>query len=95
MSARGPNLFVERETYRRRRLLDAARVLPVLGIALWLVPLLWPDTPEEGVPMSRALVYVFGVWAALILCAFLFGLKVRMRHADDAPAPRQGGGQPR
>ena len=95
MNPRGPNIFLERETYRRRRLLDAARVLPVLGIALWLVPLLWPETPEEGVPMSVALVYVFGVWAVLILLAFLFGLKVRTRHADDAPVPRAGGGQPR
>lgn len=95
MKPRAQNLFLERETYRRRRLLDAARVLPVLGIALWLVPLLWPETPQDGVPMSVALVYVFGVWALLILCAFLFGLKVRTHHADDAPAPRQGGGQPR
>ncbi len=95
MNPRGQNLFLERETYRRRRLLDAARVLPVLGIALWLVPLLWPEAPEDGVPMSVALVYVFGVWALLILCAFLFGLKVRTRHGEDAPVPRQGGGSPR
>jgi hypothetical protein len=47
------------------------------------------------VPMSVALVYVFGVWALLILCAFLFGLKVRTRHGEDAPVPRQGGGSPR
>lgn len=95
MKTRAQNLFLERETYRMRRLLDAGRVLPVLGIALWLVPLLWLGAPGDGVPMSVALIYVFGVWALLILCALLFGLTVRLRQADDAPAPRQGSGQPR
>lgn len=86
MTQRRRSIFVERETYRRRRLLDAARMLPVLGMALWLLPLLWPSDGEAAVPMSRALIYVFGVWAALIFCALLFGLKVREGDPDKDPA---------
>ena len=82
MSAQRPSIFLERETYRRRRIMDAARLLPILGLALFAIPLLWP-TPEDAastgdpVPMSAAVLYVFGVWAGLIVLAFLFGLKSR------------------
>ncbi len=39
-------LFLARHGYRRRRIMDAARVLPVLGAFLFFVPLLW--TGEGG-----------------------------------------------
>jgi len=75
-------VFLERETYRRRRIMDAARLLPILGVALFAVPLLWPRpdpaTPEaETVGLSVAVLYVFGVWALLIVFAFMFGRKSR------------------
>ncbi|HBM61753.1 hypothetical protein ACFSDD_16460 [Salipiger marinus] len=60
-------VFLERQSYRRRRLMDAARVLPFLGLLLWLVPLLWPQGQEGGVRSSSAIVYLFGVWAFLVL----------------------------
>lgn len=90
MTPGGPErvpLFVARPTYRRRRLLDAIRALPVLGLLLWLIPLLWsvPDTP---MPASRALIYLFGVWAGLILgaVALIFALRraeIREDRAGD------------
>ena len=36
-------LFLARATYRRRRLRDAARLLPVVGVFLLAQPLLWPQ----------------------------------------------------
>lgn len=69
-------VFLEKRSYRARRVTDAVRVLPVIGVLLWMVPLLWP-VPElaasasgeqaEGTSMSQALRYVFGVWAVLIV----------------------------
>ena len=74
MSNPGPWVFLERRSYRRRRLLDAARVLPLLGAALFMVPLLWPRPDPaaapgapDPLPMSTAVIYVFGVWAGLIV----------------------------
>ena len=54
-----------------RRVKDAARLLPLVGLALWMMPLMWP-LPGNGadpMPMSYALRYVFGVWLFLVLAS--------------------------
>lgn len=72
MSGQGPTpVFLERRSYRRRRMMDALRVLPVVGVLLWMVPLFWPtasDGPEApaAMAMSDAIVYVFVIWLLLI-----------------------------
>ena len=77
-----PPAFLPPAGYRRKRLRDAARLLPALGVALLLVPLLWTrsDAPG-GVGNARALIYIFGVWTGLILAAFLLSRLI----------PRDGG----
>lgn len=81
--------FVDRRTYRRRRLMDLSRMLPVLGGLLLAVPLMWPQRAEspDPMPMSTVLIYVFSVWLLLILLALFFGLAVRRwaHHWIDAP----------
>lgn len=64
----GRPVFLERATYRRRRLIDAIRLIPVLGGLLWAVPVLWGlgETPS-----SVALLYIFGVWLGLVIGAAL------------------------
>ena len=81
MPPRSP-LFVERQIYRRRRLMDAARLLPLLGVMLWLVPLLWRDAPGGGVATSGALVYIFGVWALLVLAAGMIAYRLPGRGGE-------------
>lgn len=82
---RPPPLFVERHTYRRRRLMDAGRALPVLGLVLWFLPLLWLNG-SEPVPASRALVYLFGVWILLPLAALVLNRAIG-RQADESYRP--------
>ncbi|TNF64677.1 MAG: hypothetical protein EP307_02035 [Rhodobacteraceae bacterium] len=95
MSTRRPNIFLERETYRRRRVLDAARLLPVLGAALLALPLLWPQQGEAGaLPMSLVTIYYFTVWALLILCVFIFGRTTRKWDAGAEPRPPRAAPQP-
>ena len=62
-----PPLFLARRSYRRRRMMDACRMLPVLGAALWMVPILWQPavTPERDT--APGIVYLFGIWALLVL----------------------------
>lgn len=90
-------VFLERQSYRRRRLLDLARLLPLLGVLLLLIPLLWPGADSTGytsggdraMTMSGAIIYVFSVWAALILGAVLFGIGAR-RWGGENHRPEQG-----
>ncbi|WP_170761920.1 hypothetical protein [Ruegeria lacuscaerulensis] len=80
-----PSLFLERQSYRRRRLTDAARLLPFLGAALLALPLLWPggqDT-QDGVPLSSAIFYIFTCWAAMIVASLIFGIAARRMVARD------------
>lgn len=70
-------VFLERRNYRYRRMMDAIRLLPILGLMLWMVPLFWPvaqpgvEAAPEAVPMSVALKYLFGVWVLLVLASWL------------------------
>lgn len=69
MSAQKNSIYLERRTYRRRRLQDAARLLPVLGVLLFLVPLLWATRTEEPASTASGGIYVFGIWAGLIVAS--------------------------
>lgn len=71
---RGP-VFLE------RRLRDAARMLPLLGAVLWLLPLLF-GMDGESPKTSEAMLYVFGVWVVMALAAL--GLSLRL---DPEPGP--------
>ncbi|MEC3860387.1 hypothetical protein VK792_03750 [Mesobacterium sp. TK19101] len=71
-----PPVFVERQTYRQRRVMDAARMLPILGAFLWLLPLLWFSS-GGGPATSRAVLYIFGVWCLLIFGAALLSKGLR------------------
>ncbi len=63
-------LFLERGRYRRRRLGDAARLLPVFGLVLILLPIMWaPDTTGAARLTAWEGVYLFAVWALLIVVA--------------------------
>lgn len=68
MSGQGPQpLFLEQRSYRQRRLRDVARVLPVLGMILWTIPLIWPRDGANAATTGTAAQYIFGVWLFLIL----------------------------
>lgn len=61
----GSPLFLARSVYRRRRLRDAARLLPLVGLLLMLLPALGRETGGD----ARDAVYLFGLWAVLIVAA--------------------------
>lgn len=51
-------LFLARAVYRRRRLRDAARLLPVLGLLLLILPALGREIGAH----ARDAIYLFTVW---------------------------------
>ncbi len=72
----GP-VYLARASYRQRRLRDVARMLPLAGAVLWLLPVLYiaPSTGVVGL-------YVFGVWFVLTLIAAVIAGK--LDHTNDA-----------
>ena len=89
-----PPLFLRPASYRQRRRRDAARLLPVIGVFLMLLPVLWApqdtfhrDTAPDGI-------YLFVVWAVLIGLAMLISRSLSATDEDDPEAPGdQGLGQ--
>ncbi len=78
----GQPLFLARRSYRRRRMMDGARVLPLLGAVLLLLPGTGPRTGAGGI-------YLFLVWCGLILAAF--GLARGLGPALEAEEEAVGG----
>ncbi|MBF9035631.1 hypothetical protein HKCCE2091_15390 [Rhodobacterales bacterium HKCCE2091] len=78
--------FLERHTYRRYRLEDAARLVPVLGAFLFFGPVAILTT-ETGIGggTSGWLIYFITVWFGLIcLAAALSRALMRRRPPDEA-----------
>jgi hypothetical protein len=78
-------LFLARRTYRRRRLMDAARLLPWLGAFLFGLPVLW-SAPET----AAGLLYLFGAWVVLIVLSFAL-----VRRLSEGPGDGPGDGAER
>jgi|TARA_R110002110_G_scaffold194876_1_gene404010 hypothetical protein len=89
MTKRLPSLvFLERQAYKRRRMRDLARAVPIIGAVLLSIPLLWTRAAPggEGATTSQALVYVFAVWVFLIGLAALISRVVKSDALKQKPA---------
>lgn len=79
--------FLARDSYRLRRLMDAARFLPVFGFVLILLPLMRED-PETGAASAASEgVYLFVVWLVLIVGTFVMARGLRKAFAPPKPVP--------
>lgn len=76
-------MFLGRDSYRRRRLTDAARLLPVVGIILFMIPLMWGEQESEAASTARAGLYIFVVWIGLILAGYLLALHLKRTDPED------------
>ncbi len=84
---RGP-VFLERQSYRSRRVLDAARILPVAGLFLFLVPVILAGSAGGAPGTGPGGLYLFGVWGVLILAAALLSRplsRAQREQSDETP----------
>lgn len=75
--------------------MDALRLLPVVGVLLWMFPLLWPARGAatiDRVPTSQALIYIFTVWIVLIVVSGMMWYRVRSVPQNAEPGPDPEGG---
>lgn len=77
-------LFLAPQSYRQRRLRDAARLLPILGGFLFVLPMLWGDAASDIRQTSTDGIYLFAVWLILIVVAALLAHRLT-GEADVAP----------
>ena len=78
-------LFLARQNYRRRRISDAARLLPFLGGILFMQPLL--ASGQGGNGTVGWLVYVFMMWLLLIIIAAILSRNLAAtRPEGEAPS---------
>ncbi|KAA9005625.1 hypothetical protein [Histidinibacterium aquaticum] len=86
----GQSIFLASASFRRRRLRDAARMLPLFGAVLILLPLL--NSGSEGASTAGVLVYLFGLWAVLIAVAAVLSRLVRPQadETGEAERPEEG-----
>ena len=73
-------LFLARAVYRRRRLRDAARLLPVFGFFLLMLPAFGHSGQAEG----GTAVFIFLVWGFLIALAALLAPGLSEPEPDSA-----------
>ena len=72
-----PPLFLQRASYRQRRIRDAAKLLPFAGIVLLAIPLAWSAGQTEDGIGAGGLLYVFGVWLFLIILTAILAALMR------------------
>jgi hypothetical protein len=78
-------MFLARNPYRRRRLRDAARLLPVFGAFLMILPVMWAPPGTALRVTSGDVVYFFFIWVLLVAVAAAFapGLSAGEGRADE------------
>ncbi|MBM7068333.1 hypothetical protein IU397_12130 [Actibacterium sp. 188UL27-1] len=77
--------------YRRRRLMDAARLMPAFGTVLFLLPVLWM-LGDKPISSARGMVYLFLAWLVLIVLAGILARRLSdpIRGRDPQPDTEAG-----
>ncbi|QFT96462.1 hypothetical protein FIU85_04035 [Roseovarius sp. THAF8] len=83
MSRDGGPIFLARRAYFQRRMMDAARLLPVLGAGMFVLPLLWKS--GEGARTVAVMFYIFLCWVLLIGLGWIVSRRLSPADAPDAP----------
>lgn len=83
MSRQPTPVFLQRASYRQRRLRDAAKLMPVLGLILLVLPIAWSSAPSGEPANSDRVVYIFGVWIMLIVLTAIFASRMRADPVDE------------
>ena len=83
MAVRGKKpVFLERTSYRQRRLQDMARLLPVVAAVLFVLPLIWKLAGNQGRGTSDVMIYLFAIWCGLIAVAAIISRRLRLEPDD-------------
>jgi hypothetical protein len=68
---------------KRRKLLDLTALLPIAGVLLLATPFVSIFTGGDESGVAGSAIYIFGVWAILIACAFVLARLLAKQNAPD------------
>ena len=88
MTPENEAIITEKRSYRRHRMVDAAWLLPVFGVAFFSIPLLWSGA-DGSTSTTSAMLYIFGVWA--LLAATSAAISRYLRPEDNVGGGQAGG----
>ncbi|WBU64177.1 hypothetical protein [Paracoccus aerodenitrificans] len=74
-------IFLERAAYRRRRLKDAAKLLPVVTLLLLLVPVWLAPGEISG---AAGIIWTFAVWLTVIIASAALSYGLSRKTPDEA-----------
>ncbi len=86
MSREPEPMFLARETYRRRRLMDAGKMMPILGAILFFAPALWAGQLST----LTGLLYLLLCWIAMIVAAVLLSRRLPTQDTGPGPGDEEG-----
>lgn len=97
MADRADRAFLARSTYRRRRLIDAARMVPVVGLLFFLLPILGAGSATRATASGG--IYLFAIWLGLIAITAVLTRLLSRGDQGVGTDPREpgnsgGGGEP-
>lgn len=75
-------VFLARQSYRNRRLSDAARTIPVFGALVFMLPLLWTGRGSEAGNTGSAGLWLFFAWFILIVATGLLSRRLKGMDRD-------------
>ena len=79
--------YLEHRAYRRQRITDAARFLPVIGFFLFILPVL-ATGGSDSVTTAGGFVFIFLIWGILIVASALLSLWLGRDDGGDTGSPR-------
>lgn len=84
MSETNKTQFLDRASYRKKRLIDVSRLLPLLGALGFIMPPVYLFIAPDGTGSPGiTTIYLFVFWLGLILFAALLAPKMQERSNSD------------
>lgn len=74
-------IFLQRHSYRQRRLVDTARAIPAFGAVMFFIPLTWSLDAEGDGNLAARGIYLFVVWILLVLITAFVSVRLQKRFA--------------
>jgi hypothetical protein len=76
-------LSTDRSQSTQRKKRDLAALLPIIGALFFISPFVSTLSPSEEANVTGTAIYIFSIWALLIICAFFLSRLLRTGKHDE------------